>query len=262
MCLILFAYEAHSKYSLILGVNRDEYYARPTLQANFWEEAPNVLAGKDLVETGTWLGVTRQGRLAALTNYRDPFSIKENARSRGLLVRDYLCSLEEPSEYLTRVHKEREEYNGFNLLLLNNNYLWYYSNREGQVQQVAPGVHGLSNHLLNTPWPKVVGGKQALLELVDRREEVMVDGLFDLLANRRQAKDEELPSTGVSLEWERILLPVFIQSEDYGTRSSTVILIDRCGHVLFCERTFIKGSRQTVSDVVYEFNFVKQRNFG
>jgi len=127
---------------------------------------------------------------------------------------------------------------------------------------VAPGVHGLSNHLLNTPWPKVVGGKQALLELVDRREEVMVDGLFDLLANRRQAKDEELPSTGVSLEWERILLPVFIQSEDYGTRSSTVILIDRCGHVLFCERTFIKGSRQTVSDVVYEFNFVKQRNFG
>lgn len=254
MCLILFAYGYHARYYLILAANRDEFYDRPTLQAGFWEDEPNVLAGKDLAGEGTWLGVTRQGRLAAVTNYRNPYAVKESARSRGLVVREYLCGMEEPALYLERLHREREEYNGFNLLLLNNHDLWYYSNLEGQARRVAPGVHGLSNHLLNTPWPKVFEGKQAFLELAHRREEALVDGLFDLLADDRPAKDEDLPATGVSLEWERLLSPAFIRSEDYGTRSSTVVLIGRHGRVMFCERTFIKGGRQTADDVYYEFD--------
>lgn len=256
MCLILFAYDYHPNYLLILAANRDEYYARPALPAHFWEERPDVLAGKDLEQSGTWLGMTRHGRFAAITNYRDPSSTKANARSRGLLVKDCLCSAGSPADYLSSVHKRRQEYNGFNLLLLGGASMWYYSNRTRHIESVQPGIHGLSNHLLDTPWPKVIGGIEALRQGIGSDDKVLVDKLFELCSDRQQAKDEELPNTGVPLEWERLLSPAFIQSEDYGTRATTVLLIDRRGHVQFCERSFGSGGKRLGSDVIYEFDLM------
>jgi uncharacterized protein with NRDE domain len=256
MCIVLAAYDCHPKYLLILAANRDEYYDRPAAQAGFWEERPDVLAGRDLQSLGTWLGITRRGRFAVLTNYRDPSSQKENTRSRGLLVRDFLCSLEEAGGYLEALHKSRGQYNGFNLLLLDGKQVWYYGSRTGRAGKVVPGIHGLSNHLLNTPWPKVVRGKEGLRGIAGEGGEVAVESLFSLLADRRQAEDGELPHTGVSLECERMLSPIFIQSEIYGTRASTVILIDRRGRVRFYERVFGAGGRPAGGGA-YEFSLTE-----
>lgn len=254
MCLILFAYDCHPDYLLILAANRDEYYGRPAERAHFWVEHPYILAGRDLEQSGTWLGITRHGRFAALTNFRDPGSTKANARSRGLLVREYLTSLGEPSGFIAEVDRARDEYNGFNLLLMEGASMWHYSNRSGSLKKVSPGIHGLSNHLLDTPWPKVVKGKEALRRSIEGGAGVSADRLFDILAGREQARDEELPRTGVTLEWERLLSSAFIQSEIYGTRASTVLLIERSGRVRFYERSFGGGGRRLGSDVFYDFN--------
>lgn len=254
MCLIFTAYDYHPEYLLIVAANRDEYYSRPSAQAHFWEENPDVLAGKDLEHRGTWLGIARRGRFAALTNYRDPASIKSNARSRGLLVRDYLFSSGDPPDYIAAVNRVREEYNVFNLLLADKKSMWYYSSRTGGFEKLAPGIYGLSNHLLDTPWPKVARGKKALQHVLEKAGEGLVEDLFGLLSGREQACDAELPQTGVSLEWERLLSPIFIQSDIYGTRSSTVLLVGRSGRVRFYERSFGPGGRRDGSDAVYGFD--------
>ncbi len=254
MCLVLAAYDLHPGFILIVAANRDEFYDRPTAAAHFWEDYPDLLAGMDLEHRGTWMGITRRGRFAAVTNYRDPASYKKGARSRGLLVRDYLCSTGDPPEFIAELDKGRDRYNGFNLLLLGGKSLWYYSGRTGLAQRLCPGVYGLSNHLLDTPWPKVVRGKEAMARILRGSEGSLADSLLELLAGREQAGDGELPSTGVSLEWERLLSPVFIQSETYGTRASTVLLLDRRGRALFYERRFGPGGRRAGSDVFYEFD--------
>lgn len=252
MCLILFGYDFHPEYFLVVAANRDEYYTRPTAEVHFWEEDPDVLAGKDLVPAGTWMGITRGGRFAALTNYRDPASFKKGSRSRGLLVREYLLSSQEPPAFIEALDSVREEYNGFNLLLRGGKSLWYYSSRTGRAEELGPGVYGLSNHLLDTPWPKVAKGKEALVRILRKPGEILSDSLFELLSDREQARDEDLPRTGVTLEWERLLSPIFIQSETYGTRSSTVVLVDRRGHLRFCERSFGSGGGRVGADRVYK----------
>lgn len=254
MCLILAAYDCHPEYFLIVAANRDEFYSRPSARAYFWEENPAVLAGKDLEHQGTWLGVTRRGRFAALTNYRDPASTRANARSRGMLVRDYLLTSVEPTDYIAAVNTVREEYNGFNLMVMNKKNMWYYSGRTGQTGKISPGIYGLSNHLLDTPWPKVVKGKNALRHTLEKAGEGLVENLFGLLSDREQAGDADLPQTGVSLEWERLLSSIFIQSEIYGTRSSTVLLIGRNGRVRFYERSFGPGGRNDGHGAAYEFD--------
>lgn len=237
MCLVLFAFKMHPRYPLVLAANRDEFYDRPTAAADFWPEAQDVLAGRDLKDGGTWLGITKRGRLAALTNYRDPSSVKDNAPSRGWLVRNYLIGREEPEEYLRNRAEASREYNGFSLIVGDCSRMCYFSNR-GDLQTLPPGLYGASNRLLDTPWPKVDRGKKILGKIVTGTDVLDVEDLFDLLTDRMKPDDDLLPDTGVGIEWERILSSIFISSPEYGTRSSTVILIDAKGHCTFVERVF------------------------
>lgn len=237
MCLILFAYKVHPKYKLVIAANRDEAYDRDTAPAHFWEDAPELLAGRDLEKMGTWMGVTTSGRFAALTNYRDPGEYTAGKRTRGELVVDFLKGTEEPKTYLQKIAQLRHAYPGYNLLSGDVEELYYYSNTADKLLKVEPGIHGVSNHLLDTAWPKVEKGKAGLKKILTEDSLDMADSLFSLLENADPAPDQLLPSTGVTLEWERLLSPIFIKSEKYGTRSSTVILMnDREIH--FTERVF------------------------
>jgi len=238
MCLILLAWRAHPDYPLVLAANRDEFYARPTLPAAPWAEAPRVIAGRDAREGGTWMGVTREGRWAALTNYRDPAEFQRPAPSRGHLVADFLLGHASPEEHLSALLPRGREYNGFNLLLADAEALWWWSNRDGEPRRLPPGIYGVSNHLLDTPWPKVVRGKAALAGLLERPDTLAPDPLLEILLDRTYAADHELPDTGVGAERERALSPLFIATPDYGTRSSTALLLDAAGRAHLVERTF------------------------
>jgi len=253
MCLLLMALNTHATYPLILLANRDEYYERPTASARFWDEAPFVLAGKDLRAGGTWLGITRKGRIAAVTNYRDPASIKQGAPSRGRLVSDFLLGQRGAEEYIEKLDREAVKYNGFNLIIGERGQYYWYSNRDDGVQLLSAGIYGLSNHLLDTPWPKVAKSKAALVHLLSEQKEPSLENLFLILTDRTTAGDEHLPHTGIGLEWERILSPIFIKSPTYGTRSSTVMLIDADNHVTFVEKTFNADLDQPTT-ARYEFS--------
>lgn len=246
MCLILFSYKTHPRYSLILAANRDEFYARPTHSLDFWKDNPEILAGRDKLSGGTWLGVTRSGRFAAVTNFRSHSMVKADAPSRGLLVSDFLKGNQSPSDYLEEVRVKGTMYNGFNLLAGDTGSLCYYSNRSREVTTLKPGIYGLSNAFLNTPWPKVEKGVNAFQACVEsKRRKFLVSDLFDLLRDRTMPPDHALPNTGVGLAWERLLAPLFISSQDYGTRSSAVLLIENDGNITFSEQTYIPelGSR-------------------
>ncbi len=253
MCLILFAYESHPKYKLVVAANRDEFYSRPTSPADFWQDKPEILAGRDLREGGTWMGITTNGRFAALTNYRDPSRNKKTAPSRGHLVQRFLDSTMTPSAYIDQIPDAGKEYNGFNLLIGEHDSLYYYSNREQILRPVSPGIHGLSNALLNDPWPKVIKGKQAL-EMALQHDEVKPEQLFAILVDQEPVEDQELPDTGVGLEMERGLAPAFVTMSGYGTKTSTVILIDHSDQVRFWERSFTEERPDVWTEVYYELS--------
>ncbi len=260
MCLVIFSYDQHPEYKLILAANRDEFLDRPTVPAAFWDEHPGLLAGKDAKAGGTWMGITRNLRFAAITNFRDLASLKEGAPSRGHLVSEYLKTDIDPESYLEGLKQDAASYNGFNLLVGNADGLWYFSNREGMIRRIESGVHGLSNHLLNTPWPKVEEGKTGLHNLI-LSQQVSAGELISLLKNNRQAPDEHLPQTGVSLDWERRLSAMFICTPHYGTRASSALLIDRKGNVTFVEQTNTLDparSNESSSQVTYSFLGHKQ----
>ena len=239
VCLILFANEANSRYRLVLAANRDEFYSRPTAPAAFWKEAPDVLAGIDLKSGGSWLGATRSGKIAAVTNLRGPGKAWENAPSRGNLVSDFLIGNESPAVFIYKLRTRARNYNGFNLLLGSAEELWWYSNRYDEPpRRITPGIHGLSNDLLDTPWPKVERGKRALGHLIIDEKEITSEKVFPILEDHSPAADDELPDTGVGLELERVLSAPFVRTQDYGTRSSTVLLIDHTGNVTFVEHSF------------------------
>jgi uncharacterized protein with NRDE domain len=238
MCLILFAHKTDPNYPLILAANRDEAYARPAAPAAFWQERPDIYGGRDLEKGGSWLGLTRQGRIAAVTNFRDGTATRDAQSSRGALVSGYLTGSMEAERYLSQVQQEAERYNGFVLIAGDLRSLFWFSNRGPGVQRISAGVHGLSNHLLDTPWPKIVRSRQALSKLLGASEGKLVCDLFDVLADRSEAADGELPNTGVGVERERQLSANFISDERYGTRASTIILIDARGGVLFIERSY------------------------
>jgi uncharacterized protein with NRDE domain len=242
MCLILFAHHAHPAYRLVVAANRDEWFRRPTAAAAFWADAPEIFAGRDLEQRGTWLGVTTAGRFAAITNFRDPGSHRPDAPSRGRLVSDFLRSSATPVSYLERLGPDAASYNGFSLLVGDGPSLCYFSNREGEVRTLEPGVYGLSNSLLDVPWPKVRLGKERLARQLDVR--VDADALLALLDDTRTAPDEELPRTGVSSEWERKLSALRIVADSYGTRSSTALLIGAEGEVSVAERSFDERGRE------------------
>ena len=241
MCLIAFNTNQHKKYKLILIANRDEFYPRPTASAEFWDDYPYVLGGRDLESLGTWMGISQSGRIAALTNYRDPTLERKRSTSRGDLVADYLIGAESTINYLDHLIKTASDYNGYNLVTGTADQLYYYSNQIDQYYKLDPGTYGLSNHLLNTPWPKVVSIKDKLENYLNTHENVLANDLFHILIDKTKAKDSELPDTGVSLELEKELSPIFIQKENYGTRASTVLLVDYNNNVNFIERTFNSG---------------------
>lgn len=246
MCLILFAYNSHPDYKLILTANRDEFYARPTEKAHFWAENPNILAGKDLQAGGTWIGVNKNGKLAALTNFRDPANINPDAPSRGALTIDFLKSDLLAKDYLLQLDQNGLAYNGFNLLLMDESGLWCYDNVRRAILQVPTGVHGLSNATLNTPWPKTESAKQQLTELI-KAESIDNTALVDMMENKTTAPDEMLPKTGVPYHWEKLLSARFIESETYGSRITTVITITKSGEINFLEKTHsIHGSQEKI----------------
>jgi len=240
MCFILLAYNVHPQYPLIVAANRDEFYRRPTAPIHYWEDDPTVLAGRDLEKMGTWMGVTTSGRFAALTNYRNPKEVTTGKQSRGELVADALKYDGDLKEYMQGLAKRQQQYPGYNLLAGDAKELYYYSNIGQELQKLEPGIYGVSNHLLNTEWPKVERGKEGLSQIITGARENLVEELMVLLQHADPAQDEFLPNTGVSLEWERLLSPLFIQSEHYGTRSSTVLLFS-VKEMEYVERVFSDG---------------------
>jgi len=251
MCLIVFAYKSHQNYKFIFAANRDEFYERSTEQADFWEAQPELLAGKDLKAGGTWLGITKSGRFAAITNYRDLSNIKDNAPTRGLLVTNYLLGKLSSEDYYDSVISELSGYNGFNLILGKINNLYYFSTHTKGLRKLVPGVYGLSNAVLDTPWPKVEKSKNHLVKLI-KQNEVHAWELLSLLNDTVEAREKDLPDTGVGIELEKVLSSVFIQSPKYGTRSSTAVVIDNNNNVRFAEKTFF-GNQGTFSNK--DFNF-------
>jgi uncharacterized protein with NRDE domain len=238
MCLIVFSYRQRQDYPLIVAANRDEFYNRPTAPLDFWPDRPDILAGRDLKNGGTWMGVHRKGRWAAITNYRDPAFQRNGAPSRGMLVRDFIAGSTPAAGYLEDLTAAGDRYNGFNLLLGDATGLWYYSNRGQSPVKLLPGFYGLSNHLLDTNWPKIRKSREALQGLVENDRRFEVEAVFEVLSDQTPAPDHQLPDTGIGLEWERTLSPVFITSETYGTRSSSVLLVTASGALTFWERTY------------------------
>ena len=241
MCLINFHYNEHPTYKLIVAANRDEFYMRPTAPADYWSDNPEILAGRDLLYMGTWLGVTRSGRFAALTNYRDPREISVDKKSRGDIVASFLSETVSPEEYLETLKRKKDDYAGFNILVGDFDSLYYFSNKQAEIKRISEGTHGLSNQLLNTAWPKVVKGRNKLRDYVLANDIVNTDALFDIISDTDVAPDARLPNTGIGLDLERQLSPLFIKTPTYGTRSSTVLLIGHDQSITFVERTFKNG---------------------
>lgn len=241
MCLILFAHRVHPDYPLVLAANRDEFFARPSLPAAPWTDQPSIVGGRDLEKGGSWLAVSTSRRLAAVTNYRDGARRKAGKRSRGWLITDFLQSNLGPEAFLHALQASAGEYDGYNLLVAADGELFHHSNVNGIVTAVTPGIHGLSNGLLDTPWPKVERGKRELERRLRAAPTGMLDGLLDLLADTDPPHESTLPQTGISPEWERVLATIFIGTPEYGTRSSTVVLQDRAGTISLTERNWAPG---------------------
>ncbi len=252
MCLIVFSLNSHPHYPLILIANRDEFYERPTTPVHKWENT-TMYAGKDLKASGTWMGITESGRFAAVTNYRDLKNIKDTAKTRGDLPLDYLLGSDHPKDYLHQIHEHKDDYNGFNLLTYRDSKMYHYSNYEGKVNSLDDGVHGLSNALLDTPWPKVTQLKETFETVISG--DFNAHDLMELLNDQNTAGDEFLPDTGVSPELEKALSAICIRTERYGTCSSSVLMINNASEVSFLEKSYPVGDRM---EGMVEFNFKLQ----
>jgi uncharacterized protein with NRDE domain len=236
MCLIVFDWQPDAgspgfedRPLLTLGANRDEFLRRDTLPMQWWDDVPGLLAGRDLSGGGTWLGVTRDGRFAALTNYRAPSEVRSDAPTRGALVSNFLSGpAVAPLDYLQAVARDGHRYNGFNLLagdFTRREMGWYGNRADAPPALLKAGIHGLSNSLLNTPWPKLVAQRDALRDLIHADECPSLDQLIETMCNPHIADDALLPSTGLSLERERVLSAAFIETPEYATRSTTALRV-------------------------------------
>jgi uncharacterized protein with NRDE domain len=239
MCLIVFAWQVVPGMPLLAAGNRDEFYARPSAPAGWWDDHPEVYAGRDLQGGGTWIGITRSGRFAAITNIRAPSEKRDDAPTRGQLVSDFLTSDASPQDYVDSIADGAQRYNGFNLLVGDRTTLVWYSNRgendPRNGKPLAPGVYGLSNALLDAPWPKVVRTKAQFASLLCQG--APEDAYFEMLTDTTRASDCRLPQTGVPLELERLLSAVCIESPEYGTRASTVVQLFAGDKAMLREQT-------------------------
>lgn len=241
MCVLFIAWKSHPRYRLVLAGNRDEFRARPTAALARWANHPEVVGGRDLKAGGSWLAATAGGRFAAVTNFRQVPPVNGN-RSRGALVSDFVCGNEPPSAFITRLPAEAGEYGGTNLFAGDAQGLWHWSNRGEVTRFMAPGLYGLSNGMIEDDWPKMRRGREGLARLV-AASTLDEEALFALLADRTPGADHELPNTGVGRDMERALSSIFIAGEDYGTRTSTVLLIGHDGSVRMREKRWGPGGR-------------------
>lgn len=246
MCLVVVGWRVHPDYPLVVAANRDEFYARPSAPLGYWPDHPQVIAGRDLEAGGTWLGVTKHGRFAAITNVREPESLK-GACSRGLLTQTFLTDMEQSAiEFASQI--DGALYSGFNLLLCDGESLVYCSNRDGLPRTLEPGIYGLSNHLLDTPWPKLLQARKDFAKAMQNLPNI--SAFFSLLADTSIVPDEALPHTGVPIEWERLLSAIFVKSEKYGTCASTV-LWQRAGRAIEVhEKCFGQNGRAVQSSLI------------
>ncbi|BAC13007.1 NRDE family protein [Oceanobacillus iheyensis] len=254
MCLITFAIQKHSEYPFILIANRDEFYDRPTAKASFWDDAPAILAGRDLKSKGTWLGITKQGKIAAITNYRNPSLPETGTYSRGKIPVDFLNNEIDASHFLSRLEENKSLYAGYNALFGNYQNLYTYNNIYNSSEQLVSGIHSLSNDKLNTPWPKVVKARGLLQNHLESNQDISNEALFRILQNADKPNDQDLPDTGIGLQLERNLSSMFIDTGNYGTRASTIILIDKNNDATFIERTYHQGN--VIEDKNYYFSIV------
>jgi uncharacterized protein with NRDE domain len=251
MCLLLFAYNAHPNYKLILAANRDEFYERETKPLHNWKENSDLYAGKDLKEGGTWLGITSKGKIAAITNYRDMSKIKSNAPTRGKLITDFLLNKVSPERYSAILMKTAEKYNGYNLIFGRMEDLFYFSNETKETLKLSSAIYGLSNHLLDTPWPKVKKSRKRFIEILEEPVPSKYE-LFELLKDNEIYPDEDLPETGLPKDLERMVSPIFTVAGNYGTRSSSVIFIDKDDNVQFIEKSLNNYTKEWETS---SFNF-------
>jgi uncharacterized protein with NRDE domain len=254
MCLLFFSYQVKPGYPLVVAANRDEFLVRPTAPLGYLDRQKSLLGGRDLRAGGTWLGLTSGYRFAALTNYREEGSHHDGSRSRGEIVIGFLSGRSSPKTFVRELSGKADHYNGFNLIVGDPGSLYYFSNRGGGPHRLSPGFYGLSNHLLDTPWPKLLRGKDLLGDLLLSAESISPARLFALLADRWQPPDRELPESGVSLDWERLLGPIFIDTAEYGTRSSALITLDTAGEAVFYEKTYHRGANGLLATIAqYRF---------
>lgn len=245
MCLAVLAWKHHPRYRLVLAGNRDEFHDRPAAPLNWWQDDPRILAGRDLKAGGTWLGVARSGRFGIVTNYRDLQAPIEGAPSRGHLVPKFLTGATSPKEFLDDLRGAAPRYSGFNLLVGGARALYYSSNRGPNPPAVlAPGIYGLSNHTLDTPWPKLARTRRRFEQLIEQAD-VVPEDLFTMLGDREPANDGDLPDTGLPADWERVVSSPFIVNGRYGTRCSSVLMVERSGRTVLQERRFDAAGVQT-----------------
>ena len=252
MCILFLAVQQHPEYPLVIAANRDEFFDRETRVSSFWADQENMLAGRDMRAGGTWMGVTRNGRIAALTNIRDPQRIDPDAQSRGKLVTDFLISDVDDSEYTTQLKETKTAFNGYNLLFGEWHSLRVYNNHLDRVDTLEKGFHGLSNAFINSPWPKINRGVNNLQQCIKDSQTLSTETLFALLQDTTQAAPELLPDTGVPMEWEQRLSSIFIPGQDYGTRCSTLLFINKDKQVEWHERTY-NNQGETTDQQSFQF---------
>lgn len=252
MCLIVFAYKYHPVYPLILAGNRDEFHYRPTQKLHVWDGDPKILAGTDLVAGGSWLGINQGGKFAALTNYRNLNTIKENAPSRGSIVTEILKSDHQTAIQLSNMAPEFPKYNGFNLIAGTLDDLYYISNHGNSYHKIKPGLYGISNASLNTPWPKTNTALERFTAALNN-DQPSDSSFFDLLCDTNRYPEQMLPKTGLSPEMEKAVSSIFILTEAYGTRSSALLKMDKRGEVRFIEKTYLPGTTKITNSEEYRF---------
>src|SRR5690625_203296 len=252
MCIVTLNLQDHPQYKLIVAANRDEFYQRPTARASFWSDHPSILGGRDLKEMGTWLGITKQGRIALVTNFRDLATENKDKKSRGGIVNRFLTSNEHPVALLKQLKQEKDQYNGFNLIAGTVDDLYHYGNNESNITKITAGTHSVSNGTFQDNWPKTTKARTLLQDYVKTHDRIKVEDIFNQLNDRELASDDALPNTGVAFELEQKLSSIFIENvPNYGTRVSTVLLVTKDNEVTFAERTYREG--QYADEKVFHF---------
>ncbi|MGP6140612.1 NRDE family protein [Jeotgalibaca sp. A127] len=259
MCLITFRYGQHKRYKLILAANRDESYNRPTVGADYWPEYPSLLAGKDLEANGTWFGITKQGKVAAITNcHGEEFTEPEkNKQSRGQILIDYLSKNQDPVKFIKQLIATKDDYQPFNVLLGSVDILYHYNSKDNHYTKLDAGTHSLSNATLNTPWPKVNNTRQQL-DIIIQTDHDYIQDLFTMMMDQTPAPDSELPEAPLPLEIRRKASANFIKTEHFGTKSTTLLLVDWHNNVTYIERNYLSEGNH--EDRIFNFQITKKSN--